>query len=378
MATKKKKGFTFSDKCMLIGHVPGLAGLILGILAGSLDPRAHIIIAFFGLAYPLFLLANALFFLYWLFRKRWAIASITLIVVGIGWHSLFATFGLGGTEGPERKTDPDLLRLLTYNVHNFKPYGESNTVEEKDKIFQILAGQMPDIVCFQEFYSRDKGPYDTIDSLKKQLDMPYYYFEPTHKSKREALGVAIFSRFPIENRGAIAFENSTGNSSIYVDVRVHNQLLRIYNVHLQSISFEKEDYSYLDQVTKEMDPALDPSKRIIRMLRGAFKKRSEQVDIMKAHMQTCRLPYVVAGDFNDTPASYATTRMTDSLYNAFYEKGSGFGKTYNGKFPNFQIDYIACTKNIQVMNYKIIKARLSDHFPVRSDLRLPLSGDVSE
>ncbi|MNL47931.1 hypothetical protein D3C87_1707460 [compost metagenome] len=106
------------------------------------------------------------------------------------------------------------------------------------------------------------------------------------------------------------------------------------------------------------------------MLRNAFLKRSGQVDVMKAHMETCKTPYIVAGDFNDTPASYAVRQMTKSLKNAFKEQGTGFGKTYNGKFPNFQIDYIATTKSIDVLNYRIIPAKLSDHFPVRCDLIL--------
>ncbi|MNL40905.1 hypothetical protein D3C87_1632840 [compost metagenome] len=106
------------------------------------------------------------------------------------------------------------------------------------------------------------------------------------------------------------------------------------------------------------------------MLRRAFMKRSAQVDVMKAHMATCKTSFLIAGDFNDTPASYAVTQLTSSLKNTFKEQGTGFGKTYNGKFPNFQIDYIATTQDIDVMNYRIIGARLSDHFPVRSDLRL--------
>ena len=77
------------------------------------------------------------------------------------------------------------------------------------------------------------------------------------------------------------------------------------------------------------------------MLKRAFIKRSEQVDIIKAEMDNCKTPYIIAGDFNDTPASYAVKKITKGLKNSFEEKGSGFGKTYNGKFPNFQIDYIA-------------------------------------
>jgi endonuclease/exonuclease/phosphatase family metal-dependent hydrolase len=94
------------------------------------------------------------------------------------------------------------------------------------------------------------------------------------------------------------------------------------------------------------------------------------VDIMKAHMKTCQTPFLIAGDFNDTPASYAVTQLTKSLNNSFVEEGTGLGRTYNGKFPNFQIDYISATKPIKIINHRIIQARLSDHFPVRSDIRI--------
>ena len=345
-------------------------GMFMGIRAGVSDPREHMVLAFFGLAYPFFLLANVLILGYWTLRAKWIISALTLVLICYGGSTLMATFGFFGTKGETQKADHSLVRMMTYNVHNFTPYGEEMTLLMKEKILNVVIEQQPDVVCFQEFYTREKGPYDIIDSLKKLLNVKYYYFEPTSKSEREAIGMAIFSRFPITNKGRITFKGVTGNESIYVDLKVKNKVVRIYNVHLQSISFEKEDYSYLDQVTKEMDPKMSASKRIIRMLKHAFKKRSEQVDVMKAHMRACETPYVVAGDFNDTPASYAVRKMTDSLNNAFIKKGQGFGKTYNGKFPNFQIDYIASTKDIEVVNYQIIEAKLSDHFPVRSDLRL--------
>lgn len=363
------KRITGFDKLMFLIAIIMAVGMFMGIRAGVSDPRQHMLIAFFGLAYPFFLLANILILGYWLLRTKWAIAALTVVLIGYGGHTLLATFGFFGTTGEVKKEDESLIRVMTYNVHNFTPYGQDLSVEIKDKMLNVVNEQKPDIICFQEFYTRKKGPYDIVDSLKRLLDVKYYYFVPSMISERESLGMAIFSRFPIQDTGRIRFPGVSGNESIFVDLKVRNKKIRVYNVHFQSISFEKEDYVYLDQV-KGMDPKMNSSKRIARMLKYAFTKRSEQVDVMKAHMRTCQLPFVIAGDFNDTPASYTVTKITDSLNNAFIEKGQGFGKTYNGKFPNFQIDYIATTKDIDVVNYKIIEAKLSDHFPVRSDLRL--------
>lgn len=364
-----KKKFTFLDKLLLLISAVLVIGLVCGILAGQNDPRQHIVLAFFGLAYPFFLLGNVMMLVWWVLRRRWILSLVTVVVICSGWHTLIATFGLFGKVGANQKEEAGLVRMMTYNVHNFKPYGEEITQGIKAKMLDVVKTQNPDIICFQEFYTRYKGPFDTVDSLMKMLNTQYYYFQPTMKSQSEAIGLAIFSKYPIKNKGQIIFEPNAGNESIYLDLDVNGQTIRVYNIHLQSISFEKEDYTYLEKV-KEMDPQMNPSKRIVRMLRSAFKKRSEQVGIMKAHMRTCTVPYIIAGDFNDTPASYAVTQMTDSLNNAFIKQGRGLGRTYNGKFPNFQIDYIATTKDFEVVNYHIVEAKLSDHFPVRSDLRL--------
>jgi endonuclease/exonuclease/phosphatase family metal-dependent hydrolase len=308
----------------------------------------------------------------WCIRKRWLIAAGTLLVIVLGWNTLHSTMGFVGStgEGPKVK-EPDVVRVMTYNVHSFKPYGEVNDEKTKQQMLDIVAAESPDIICFQEYYSRRKGSFDITDSLKQILKTSSYYFLPSNENNYESMGLAIFSRYPIKGKGDIVFyPDQTGNASIYVDVEINKRILRVYNVHLQSISFNKEDYNYLDKVTKKMEPEISSSKRIARMLKNAFFKRSEQVDIMKAHFEGCSTSFVIAGDFNDTPASYAVTQLTRSLKNTFVEQGKGLGRTYNGKFPNFQIDYIAATKDIDVLNHKIIKAKLSDHFPVRSDLRL--------
>lgn len=81
-------------------------------------------------------------------------------------------------------------------------------------------------------------------------------------------------------------------------------------------------------------------------------------------------PYIVAGDFNDSPASYAVHEMSEGLTNAFRAKAKGYAVTYNGDLPDFQIDYILTNPSFKVLNYNVIKQKLSDHFPVRADISL--------
>ncbi len=365
MASRK---YNFLDKIALPVAVLFALALIMGILAGNLDPREHFIFAFFGLAYPYVLLINVIFVVWWLISKKYLFGIVTLVTIFLGYRPLKATISFSGDEGEALKV-ANSVRVMTYNVHSFQPFDDKKTESVKEKILQVVKDQNPDVVCFQEFYTRFRGKFDIVDSLKKQLNIKNVYFVKTNKNDYEANGLATFSKYPIVKQGEIDFSNGLpGNMSIYTDISVNGKILRIYNVHFQSISFKPQDYQYLDQV-KDMKTKLTPSKRILRMLKKAFEKRSGQADIMKKQMDSCKTPYLIAGDFNDTPASYVVTRITNGLNNAFIKQGSGLGKTYNGKFPNFQIDYIATSKDLEVLNYKITEAKLSDHFPVRSDLK---------
>lgn len=348
-----------------------IVALVLGSLAGYIDPRKSKYIPFFGLAYPYILLLNVFMVCWWVIRSRWVMVFVTVLIMGLGWNALTSTFRFTGEEGLGPKADTSHFRMMTYNVHGFRPYDEGNDDSVKSQILDLIEAENPDVIALQEYYTRRKGRFDMTDSLKLILKTPYFYFHPSSENDYEATGLAIFSKYPIKNKGIIEFEGiHNGNASIYVDVQVKNSLLRVYNVHLQSISFGPEDYKYMNKVKEEMDPEIRSSKRILSMLSMAFKKRSKQVDIMKAHMSTCEIPFLIAGDFNDTPASYAVTQLTSNLNKSFDEQGKGLGRTYNGRFPNFQIDYIASTENIEIINHLVKNARLSDHFPVRADLKI--------
>lgn len=368
----KKPGLNLFDMLVRFMALILAVCLLLGCLAGNIDPRESKYIPFFGLAYPYFLILNVFMVIWWILRRRWSLMLLTVVIIAVGWNVLFHTFRFSGEEGLGPKKDTSAMRMMTYNVHNFAPFGGKEDPDiVRAKILQVIREENPDVIAIQEYFTRFSGALDMTDSLKAILHTKHYYFEPSFKIDYQATGLAIFSKYPIKKGGLITFPGTNaGNAAVFVDLLVNNKPMRIYNVHLQSISFDPQDYEYLDKVRKEMDPDIRPSKRILSMLRHAFVKRSEQVDILKSHMKTCSSPYLIAGDFNDTPASYAVTQLTKDLNRSFEKQGSGFGKTYNGKFPNFQIDFIAATKNIEILNHHVINAKLSDHFAVRSDLQL--------
>ena len=367
MRAKKKRSFI--DRCFLWVNVLLCTGLLLSYLAPITNPAKFWPIAFFGLAYPFLLLGNLLMIVWWLLRK-WKLALLSIVCILFGWKILNKNIGLRFSGSDSYTAQAGLIRIMTYNVHNFKRYGSKNDLSTKQEILQIIRDEKPDVIGLQEFYTRTKGQYDMLDSIQRIVGSRFYYFEKVRSNQDEAIGMAIFSRFPIVAHGLIQLsEHSSENQCLYVDLKKGDKVFRFYSIHLQSIRFDPDDYRYLNNVAQTSDkPEKGSALRLGSKLKTAFLKRSEQVNKIKANAQLCNYPYIISGDFNDTPSSYAVNEISKDLVNAFVEQGSGLGRTYNGSFPNFQIDYIMTTKDFTVRNDKVITKKLSDHYPVRSDV----------
>ena len=184
-------------------------------------------------------------------------------------------------------------------------------------------------------------------------------------------GLAIFSKYPIVNKGTVfATPDTSENQAIFADVKREGKIFRVYCIHLQSVRFEDKEHIYLRKLTHYGKVSVPELKIVKNKLKIAFINRSYQAAVIRGHMEHCPYPYMIAGDFNDTPISYAVNKIGSGLSNAFKDKGCGLGFTYYGDFPNLQIDYIFASKEFKVINYQCIHKKLSDHYPIISDLFL--------
>ena len=80
---------------------------------------------------------------------------------------------------------------------------------------------------------------------------------------------------------------------------------------------------------------------------------------------------MVTGDFNDVPNSYAYHTIGGPMNNAFVEKGSGLGRTFSGISPVLRIDNIFVDTKMNVLQFILLKKKLSDHFPLMADVEMP-------
>ncbi|WP_353133055.1 endonuclease/exonuclease/phosphatase family protein [Pseudopedobacter sp.] len=369
---KKNRKNTFLDKLVLFFNLIAVATLLLSYLATVISPEKYWHFAFLGLAYPFILLANILFIFFWALKRRWYV-FLSLCAIIVGFNNINRTIGIRKKTVQDHTRDSSSIKLMTYNIHHFKKLGSEVDSNARNNILELINEEQPDVIALQEFLTRKKGKLKSENNILKILNTKDYYFYGTSGNDYESMGIAIFSKLPIITHGNLTKLDPKGaNNGLWIDVKKNGKIFRIYTVHLASIAFAPVDYYYFNRISNmnTEDEDIKHGKKILSRLKSAFIRRAKQVDILKAYTDSCKTPYIIMGDFNDTPVSYCVTQISKGLKNTFIEKGQGIGRTYNGDFPNFQIDYILATQDFNIHTYKTVKKSYSDHYPVISEVSL--------
>lgn len=326
----------------------------LSYLSPFVNPDFFWGFSFLGLAYPWFLLGNFLFIIIWVFlKKRYFLFSLGCILVG--WTHVINFIGFSNT-GNLKEQD---LKVMTYNVNNFKTLIRGNETEKKifkKELKTFFHSVNADIICLQE------APNSTTNELKKLIPYPYFHKFP-------GKGTSIFSKIPFQKSGTIEFENSN-NSSAWIDVQIKKKNIRLYNVHFQSNQISDTANKLASEGNLQEKETWRGIGGMMRKYRQSSKARSQQAKLVLAHIAQSPHPIILCGDFNETPLSYIYRQMSQNLKDTFKEKGSGFGTTYGGNIPALRIDYILVEPSIEVIDHQILKEQFSDHYGVVGRLML--------
>ncbi len=347
-----------------------IGALLLSYLSVYISPEKIWILAFFGLSYPFLLILNFLFLVFWIFkRKVFFIFSFIAILVGWNYLSSYIQIPLRKKD-PKELTNNQELNLLSFNVRLFDLYQWNQNKNTTDAIFSYMNTGDFDVICLQEFFSRNTGELSESDINQKLTGDYYAHIDYSTKNKNYNYGVATFSKHPIVNRGIIKFSNSS-NISIYTDILFNDDTLRIFNNHLQSIRFNEKNYSFItNSKTLKDEEKFKEIKDISTRLRDAFIKRASQAETLSNHIKHSPHPVILCGDFNDVPVSYTYKTLIKNLKDSFIEAGAGIGNTYIGKFPSFRIDFIFYSNELECLSFDIHKVKLSDHYPLTGKFSL--------
>lgn len=347
-------------------------GLLLFLSLSSLyiDPLKWWLPSILGLAFIQIFFINLLFLAFWLvLNKKNAIISLVFLTFGFTEIPFHVQFNISDD------SESVATKVLTMNVRNFDLYNWSMNKKTRDNILKTINGADADIVCLQEFFNTTDPNHDfvTLDTIMKFKRKFTSHVEYTSTVKgTEHWGISTFSIHPIVGKGKITFENNSNNICIYTDLKIHKDTFRIYNLHLASLKFAKEDYQYIEKVQGRIDKDdVNGGKSLIKKLNNAFVSRSMQSQKVKAHMDQSPFPIILCGDFNDTPTSFAYKNLSEGLQDSFKKKGNGFGSTYNGILPFLRIDYVFADRSIKILKHEVIRNNLSDHFPICVSLELP-------
>ncbi|MFN8134538.1 MAG: endonuclease/exonuclease/phosphatase family protein [Bacteroidales bacterium] len=347
---------------------------MLSYLSLYISPEKYWLLAFAGFVYPVFLLINVFFVLFWLvFLKKYFLLSLVAILLGFNQVKTYVKFS-----GAEHTLSyENSLKVMTYNVRLFDLYNwrSESSKSTRSAIFDLVKSESADILCLQEYYSGAGKHADFADSISLKAGYKYRNIELINKDNVGLpYGLAIFSKYPIVGTKKLVFPNSKVNFCQSCDVKIGKDTIRVLNLHLESIKFGKEDYNFVSEITttpSNNDKFKKGSWAILSKMKFAYIKRASQIEKVAEYIKTSPYPVIFCGDFNDTPVSYSYRQINNELDDAFVNAGLGLGQTHTNMIPLLRIDYIFHSKRMKCIEYKTIEKDYSDHFPVYARFSMP-------
>lgn len=350
-------------KILLLVNALFSFSLLLSYLAAHVNPENFALPALFGLAYPYLLLVNILFALTWAVLLRYEV-FIPLIVIAAGFTHHANYIRVIKPTGNKENT----IKIVSYNLRffNFLEKGSGNS---EKKILSFLKAQHPDIVMLQELYMNG-DPIVKDKAIREALGGDYQsHVKMLGKGRGHSyLGIATYTKYRIIRRGQVIHPGSS-SLSIFTDILIGRDTVRVFNNHLQSFRLKKMERSFLDEMTKDDKETFNEFRNLSVSLKKGFIRRAHQAEAVKNQVVKTPYPVIVAGDFNDTPVSYAYRTLQKGLNDSFVRSGYGAGFTYRGNYPANRIDYILHDDSFETRYFEILKVNYSDHYPVVAYIR---------
>ena len=320
--------------------------LLLSCLVPYLSVANFPYLSLLSLMVPLLVLFNFIFLGYWLVqgnRNLW----FSAVILALGYFFLGTFFKFTLSEEPIRKED---ISVMSFNTRGFNRTGLIREKTIDRQIVDLVRSDDPDIVCFQEFdYQRSKG---------KDFDRyPYSYIN----FESGKVVQAIYSKFPIIDKGSLNFPESA-NNAIFADIVIKKDTIRVYNLHLES----HKVIPSMRRISRE------PKAKLIQRMGKSFAKQQEQATLFNADRNASPYKKIICGDLNNTQFSNVYRQIKGDMRDSFLEKGTGYGRTYNFKYYPVRIDFILIDKAFEVKAHKNYDVKLSDHFPVMASFKIDL------
>ena len=335
------KNLSFIDKVIFFFNSLAAFFLLASYIIPFVPPKVTATVSVLSLGMPVLIIVNILFFIFWIVKIKKQF-FLSLLILAIGYQHINAFVQFGNSDSTKQE---DSIKIMSYNVRLFNAYKWSKKNDLDKNIYEFINVKSPDIISFQEYY-----PKKDI-----QLRYPYTYIVKTKKSSARQ---AIYSKHKIVNKGSLDFKKS-GNNCIYADIKTKNDTIRIYNLHLQSFSIDKNKNNFGEK----------DSEKLFHKFTSRFIKQQTQVEKIINHAKNTPYKTIFMGDFNNTAFSWVYNQLSKDKKDTFIEAGSGFGKSFDYIFP-FRIDFILTDTNIKIQEFDTYRVNYSDHYPIMTRITL--------
>ena len=346
------KNLSWFNKVMFILNIVLAIITFVAYILPFLAPKIFPILSVLTLFMPSFFILNGLFFVYWAVQlKRRLILSGLVLLLGITFINKF--YKISSKDYPE---DEKNFVVMSYNVRLFNLFKWMDKENVAQEILTFINDKNPDILCIQE--------YSTSADIDLKVYRHKYIFMEGNQIKT---GQAIFSKFPIIDENNIVFPNSN-NNVVYADIKKGKDIIRVYNMHLQSIKISPD----VNEINDNIDVInKNKSQMLFNRISKAFKQQQQQAEILREHMKECPYPIIICGDMNNSAFSYVYRIIKGKLKDSFEEAGTGFGQTYKFKYYPARIDYIFADQKMTVKKFESFpEFENSDHYPIMAQLSL--------
>ncbi|EKU87616.1 hypothetical protein HMPREF9447_05075 [Bacteroides oleiciplenus YIT 12058] len=336
--------------------------LLLTAYSPHIKPVAHPVESCLGLTFPIFLVINICFLIFWLIIQKYKFALFPLVALLICYSQIrtYLPVNFHTSKLPE-----DSFKVLSYNIMGFDGAVKK---DGENLILNYLKNSGADILCLQEYQTVESPHHLTQKDVDKALkDYPYHKIQLVGSGKGHTNRIACYSKYPILSSRKLDYASEYNGSVVY-ELKMGEDTVMLINNHLESNKLTKEDKVVYESMLKapEKEKVKSGMRLLIRKLAEASAIRAPQADSIAQEIASSRHPYIIAcGDFNDTPISYAHRVIGKELNDAFTKSGRGLGISYNQNKFYFRIDNILTSKNLKPYNCTVDRSiKESDHYPI--------------
>ncbi|GGF51001.1 endonuclease/exonuclease/phosphatase family protein [Echinicola rosea] len=303
---------------------------------------------------PVFLLINLVLMVILVLMKR-KLFILPIVAILVGWRFI------GVTLTWNTPAEGEGLSVMSYNAHMFS-YEKYKADDPKvvPNIYNWIREQHTDIIGIQEFYQDNTTPSrNAIKLIGKEGNYHCSAHSVEERKGKRFFGLAIFSKYPIVNEGKL-FDNRKTNGAMFVDLKIQQDTIRVYNVHLESMSIPADQLNNIDGIKENY-------RKTWRRLNRGVVSRASQVDLLAEHIKNSPYPSILMGDFNDVPYSYTYFTIRSILENSFESAGKGFGFTFNKVLFFLRIDNIFYHPSLTPLRFNTLReVDYSDHYPIKT------------